>query len=159
MLSPDTGRLSTTQLRVPLRLYHFFCRIPQYARWRSTPAVATIRVMAIDDVHRDFGQRLKALRKKRRQSQDQLATTTGLSVDTISNLERGALTTRLTTIAKIAKALDANIGDLIDDRSPASAMPAEISELIDLLTGRDTDEIRAVIDITRTVLSIPSRKR
>jgi len=115
--------------------------------------------MAIDDVHRDFGQRLKALRKKRRQSQDQLATTTGLSVDTISNLERGALTTRLTTIAKIAKALDANIGDLIDDRSPASAMPAEISELIDLLTGRDTDEIRAVIDITRTVLSIPSRKR
>jgi len=55
--------------------------------------------------------------------------------------------------------LDANIGDLIDDRSPVSAMPAQISELIELLAGRDTDEIQVVIDITRTVLGIPSRKR
>src|ERR1700733_2184453 len=86
--------------------------------------------MAIDELHREFGQRLKALRKRQDLTQEDLARKAGLSVETISNLERGALTTRLSTIKIIADELGVKILALLDDDHLALAESPQLGKLV-----------------------------
>ena len=57
---------------------------------------------------------LKALREKKRMTQDELAEKSGVSRVTISKLESGAQrVTTNTTIIKLARALNVDAGDLL----------------------------------------------
>ncbi|WP_131735969.1 helix-turn-helix domain-containing protein [Actinomadura roseirufa] len=64
-----------------------------------------------------IGARLRSLRKERALTQEQLAEASGVSVDLIGKLERGRRSTaRLTSIAKLAGALDVEVSALTDKR-------------------------------------------
>jgi transcriptional regulator with XRE-family HTH domain len=59
-----------------------------------------------------FGEKVAALRQKRGLTQDQLASKTGLSVDTVGAIEQGRRWARLTTLHKLAKGLGTTTDDL-----------------------------------------------
>jgi len=74
---------------------------------RHKPTLAETRQRAL-------GHRIKALRKERKLSQEDLAEMIGKSVDTVSNIERGFSSTRLSTVFEIAEALKVGFIDLFD---------------------------------------------
>ena len=58
--------------------------------------------------------RVKAMRRERGWSQEELAHRAGLHRTFISQVERAVKNTTLYSVEKIAKALDVKIGDLVD---------------------------------------------
>ena len=52
-----------------------------------------------------FGARLKLLRAQRNMTQEQLADATGLTIESISDIERGIFGPRFDNLEKIAEAL------------------------------------------------------
>lgn len=60
-----------------------------------------------------FGRRLRELRQKCRVTQEQLSIATGLTEGYISNMERGLKVPSLTTILRIAVALNCKVTDLV----------------------------------------------
>ncbi len=67
-----------------------------------------------------FGQRLRDLRAEHGLSQDALADRTDVHPTAIGRLERGAREPRLTTILRIARGLDIQPGELLDELSANS---------------------------------------
>ncbi|WP_050897246.1 helix-turn-helix domain-containing protein [Patulibacter medicamentivorans] len=61
-----------------------------------------------------FGRKVRAARRARDWTQEDLAAASGLAVVQISRIERGVREVRLTTILKLLAALDGPIEDLID---------------------------------------------
>ena len=61
-----------------------------------------------------FGSRLKSLRTGRGLTQEQLADATELSIESISNMERGIFGPRFDNLEKIANALNVEVMQLFD---------------------------------------------
>jgi transcriptional regulator with XRE-family HTH domain len=61
-----------------------------------------------------FGQRLRALRRERGLTQEQLAELTKLSVDFISLVERGVNAPSFETIEQLAKSLKVKVVELFE---------------------------------------------
>lgn len=60
--------------------------------------------------------KIKEIREKKKMSQEELATKSGVSRTIISNLESGAfINTTASTISKIAKALEVKVSDIFFD--------------------------------------------
>lgn len=59
-----------------------------------------------------FGKRVAAMRQERNLTQDQLASKTGLSLDTIGAIEQGRRWARLTTLHKLAKGFGVSTDEL-----------------------------------------------
>jgi transcriptional regulator with XRE-family HTH domain len=62
-----------------------------------------------------FGQRLRELRAEHGLSQDALARNTDVHPTAIGRFERGAREPRLTTILRLARGLDVEPGELVDE--------------------------------------------
>ncbi|MDP9191457.1 MAG: helix-turn-helix transcriptional regulator [Acidobacteriota bacterium] len=60
-----------------------------------------------------FGARLRQMRKRRRLTQEDLGKAAGLAGPFISDMERGLKVPSLTTILRLAVALDCKVTDLI----------------------------------------------
>ena len=67
-----------------------------------------------------FGARLRELRIARGLTQPEIAAHVGTSASNISDLERGIKVPTLTTVARLAEALDCNVSELVEvlDRKP-----------------------------------------
>jgi transcriptional regulator with XRE-family HTH domain len=73
-----------------------------------------------------FGQHLRELRQKYGMTQQQLAAATGLTEGYISNMERGQKVPSLTTVLRLALALDCKVTALVsifDQSDLASILP------------------------------------
>jgi transcriptional regulator with XRE-family HTH domain len=70
-----------------------------------------------------FGARLREMRISRGLTQPKIAELVGTSASNISDLERGIKVPTLTTVARLADALDCNVTDLVDvlDSKPRTA--------------------------------------
>lgn len=60
-----------------------------------------------------FGQRLREIRQKRKFTQQELADAAGMSLTYISNMEHGLKVPSLTTIIRLAVALECKVMDLV----------------------------------------------
>lgn len=60
-----------------------------------------------------FGRRLRELRQKYGVTQEQLSLSTGLTEGYISNMERGLKVPSLTTVLRLAVALDCKVTELV----------------------------------------------
>lgn len=67
---------------------------------------------ALSKVHKDFGERIKQLRRTRDMSQEDLADAVGIDRSYMGFVERGERNPTLSKIAQIAKALKTSIADL-----------------------------------------------
>lgn len=61
-----------------------------------------------------FGRRLRSLRKARNVTQEQLSERTGLTIESISNIERGIFAPKFENLEKIAAALDVEVKQLFE---------------------------------------------
>ena len=59
-----------------------------------------------------FGRRLKYLRKEANLTQEQLADKTDLTIESISNIERGLFGPKFDNLEKIARAIEVEIKEL-----------------------------------------------
>ena len=66
------------------------------------------------DLKTNFGAHLQALRNSRGITQEQLAAEVGITVESISNIERGIHGPRFDNLEKIARALGAPVKDLFN---------------------------------------------
>lgn len=62
----------------------------------------------------EFGRRLQTLRRNAGITQEQLADKTGLTVESISNIERGLFGPKFENLEKIAAVLDVPVKELFD---------------------------------------------
>lgn len=68
-----------------------------------------------EEICRDFGQRIKSLRKRRGLTQRDLAQRVGVHVSFLGDVERGYKGCGIETIVRIADALDVRIYELFPD--------------------------------------------
>lgn len=61
-----------------------------------------------------FGARLREMRLSRGLTQPEIAARVGTSASNISDLERGIKVPTLTTVARLADALDCNVSELVE---------------------------------------------
>lgn len=66
------------------------------------------------DLRKNFGKKLKTLRRQAGLTQEHLAEATEISVDFISLVERGINSPSFDNLEKLAKALGVSIRDLFD---------------------------------------------
>ncbi|MBV8543190.1 MAG: helix-turn-helix transcriptional regulator [Acidobacteria bacterium] len=85
---------------------------------RSTKRQA--KVPQLGDEGELFGARLREVRIERGLTQPEVANRVGTSASNISDLERGIKVPTLTTVARLAAALECNVSELIEvlDRRP-----------------------------------------
>ena len=63
-----------------------------------------------------FGRRLRQIRRLKNLTQEQLAEVTGISVEFVSNIERGINAPSFDTLEKLAEVLNVSYVDLFDFR-------------------------------------------
>ena len=66
------------------------------------------------DLKMKFGNKLKQLRKEKGMTQEYLADETGLTVESISNIERGIFGPKFDNLEKLALALEIEVQLLFD---------------------------------------------
>jgi transcriptional regulator with XRE-family HTH domain len=67
----------------------------------------------MDDIHRRIATRIKALARERRLSANKLVDFSGIARGAMSNILTGKKSPTIRTLAKIAKALDVEIKELV----------------------------------------------
>lgn len=66
------------------------------------------------DIRKNFGKRIIALRQDRGWTQEELASISGISTRSISNIENGVFSVTLDTIDKLARSYSVSISALFD---------------------------------------------
>ena len=81
------------------------------------------------DTKTRFGLRLKAIRREKKLTQEELATRIGRSVDALSNIERGKSLPNFVTVEQLSQALSVPLKTLFDfDEAPISRRRAQLIE-------------------------------
>lgn len=68
----------------------------------------------MSDLKTQFGRRLRVLRKRADLTQEELAEATGLTIESISNIERGIFGPKFDNLEKIAKVIGVEVKELFD---------------------------------------------
>lgn len=74
-----------------------------------------------------FGERLRELRRKYRVTQHELAQAAGLTDAYVSNLENGFAVPSLTTVLRLAVALDCKVTELVSIFDRVDDLPSLVS--------------------------------
>jgi transcriptional regulator with XRE-family HTH domain len=64
-----------------------------------------------------FGRRLRQLRRERDITQEKLAESTGISIDMLSNIERGVNAPSFETMERLSKALGVHVREFFESSS------------------------------------------
>lgn len=114
-----------------------------------------------DDLLKQFGLRVQALRRRRGLTQEGLAEAIERSVDTVSNIERGLSGTRLETALSIAEAVGVTVTELFEfgpDGGGDRERRRAIEQIVGMLAGSDDDTLQAVTDLIRIALKLSTRQ-
>jgi transcriptional regulator with XRE-family HTH domain len=107
-----------------------------------------------------LGQRLRALRKERRWSQEKLGDESGLSGKFIGEVERGEKSISVDSLYRVSLALAIPLKDLTDVRPDRGAVPTEEAEKVfALLTPRRNPEELGMAYVVLRVLLGAERAR
>jgi transcriptional regulator with XRE-family HTH domain len=96
-----------------------------------------VREFMQEPVYSFFGSRVRALRERRKVTQEELARRVDLSRTSITNIEQGRQRVLLHQIFEIATALDAAPGDLLPKNAAASERPLreDVAKIVEALKG------------------------
>lgn len=118
--------------------------------------------MTHKELKRLFGLKVQALRRRRGLTQEGLAEALGKSVDTISNIERGAGSPRVETALDIANTLGVTLAELFDVEGRADDRDREhrkaLEETTKIIASLPTETIITISEILRGIVSISSLK-
>lgn len=110
----------------------------------------------------DFGKKVKEIRKSKGLSQRELGEKMGITQQTIAQYERAIEQPKLTTVRKLAEALDVPIGELVTDWASFSheeiamdwVAPSK-NELLKHYQKLNTQGKRKVVDYAEDMANIP----
>ncbi|MEJ0063287.1 MAG: helix-turn-helix transcriptional regulator [Alphaproteobacteria bacterium] len=115
-------------------------------------------------LNRQLGQRVKQLRRLKGLTQEELADAINRSVDTVSNIERGFSSTRLDTVAQLAKVLSVTLPEMFDfpsaqekGQEKGKAHRKEIDRLTRLLVSCPANRLPTVTKIIEQALELTTR--
>jgi transcriptional regulator with XRE-family HTH domain len=117
--------------------------------------------MSDEKIQREFGKRVGALRRRQGLTQDQLADVIGKSVDTVSNIERGFSSTRISTASSIASVLGVTLSDLFRPPADSEAERSRqilIDRLSGIIDGCNDSTLEAVIEVAAIVARVQERQ-
>ncbi|HYO67038.1 MAG TPA: helix-turn-helix transcriptional regulator [Archangium sp.] len=102
-----------------------------------------------EQLHLRFGNHLRRLRTAQKLTQEQLAERSGLSVDAIRRIERGAFSPSLETLAKLTGGLDVSLKTLFQtfEREKTD----RVAELCDFLSHRSGRDVQLVWRVVRAM--------
>jgi len=112
------------------------------------------------DLKRLFGRKVQALREQQGLTQEQLAERIERTVDTVGNIERGANSTRLETVARIAEVLGLELPELFefeDADIAGRARRRQASSLVRELSEQDDETFEAIRQLVGLALSLRRR--
>ena len=102
-----------------------------------------------------FGLRLKALRRQRELTQEQLAELIDRSVDAISKMERGQTLPNLETLMRLSEKLGVPLKDLVDPIDDSRKMDKERLELeaslIETIRSLNSRVLAVAADVLRVL--------
>jgi XRE family transcriptional regulator, regulator of sulfur utilization len=107
------------------------------------------------------GHRIHVLRVKKKWSQEKLAEETGLSKNSIGDIEHARKSATIDSLEKIVNALDTTIQDLFNLAEYIGKIenPDILIELIDKLVDRPIEDQRAFLEILDILLGRLDRKK
>lgn len=114
------------------------------------------------DDQNTFGPILKAVRSARRWSQSDLASATELSVDAISNLERGINQPSYSSLLTISAALEVPVADFFEADGQSRERSSAMAELIAKARQLDDRSLRTLVelaDVLKRRYSDPSNEK
>ena len=98
-----------------------------------------------------IGQKIRKFRKAQGLSQEELAEKIGISVTHMSHIETGNTKLSLPVFVDIAKILDVQTDDLLNDRDVISGAKAN-RELSEVLESCTTEQLNLITDVVKTIL-------
>ena len=103
----------------------------------------------MEELKKDFGKRLKELRKSQGLTQEQLAEKIGMDTQNLCKMENGSHFPQTKNLYKIAKVLDIEVKDLFDY---GHFMQREklVSEITDYLNKAATKELEFIYKIIKS---------
>lgn len=114
--------------------------------------------MTHKELKRLFGLKVQALRRRRGLTQEALAEAIGKSVDTISNIERGAGSPRVETALDIANTLGVTLAELFDVEERADDRGREhrkaVEKIVALVGDQDEATLQALGELLRVALKL-----
>ena len=97
------------------------------------------------------GQRLRAIRKKRGYTQEQLAEMAGISPQHCSGIETGAAKVSLPALVQLCNALGTTPNDILLDSVPAAAKPSLAWEVETVFSDATADEMYLMLAQAKSI--------
>lgn len=107
--------------------------------------------MGIELNYQLVGQRLRAIRKKRGYTQEQVAEMAGISPQHCSGIETGAAKVSLPALVQLCNALGATPDEVLLDSVPAAAKPGLMKEVEAVFSDCSADEIYLMLAQAKSV--------
>lgn len=101
--------------------------------------------------YRMMGERIRRQRVSNKMTQENLAEKANISVSFLGQIERGDRKPSLETVVNIANSLGVTVDQLLSD-SYKIAPKSLVDELAFLVREKSEDEIRTVIEVTKTII-------
>ena len=115
--------------------------------------------MMINDVQKQFGEKIRDCRKRKGMSQETLSELVDKTLDTISNIERGYTSTRIKTAIRLAKALDVPLVELFDFQATSQEdrqRRNQIQKVVEILRSCDDKTLNGAVEILKTHVRVCS---
>lgn len=98
-----------------------------------------------------IGKRLRAIRKKQRYTQEQLAEMAGISPQHCSGIETGGAKVSLPALVQLCRALDVTLDDILFDSVPAAAKPGLMREVEAVFSDASADEMYLMLAQAKSI--------
>ena len=98
-----------------------------------------------------MGQRLRAIRKERGYTQEQLAEMAGISPQHCSGIETGAAKVSLPTLIELCRALDTTADHVLSNDIPAARKPGLIREVEAVFSDATADEMYLMLAQAKSI--------
>jgi transcriptional regulator with XRE-family HTH domain len=97
----------------------------------------------------NVGENIKAFRSIKKLSQKEVALTIGIDQAQYSRIESGKVEPTLSSLKKIADALDISVSSFFSDEKPVdiNSFDADLIERLKLMTQLDKDELKSICHI------------
>jgi len=107
--------------------------------------------MSIELNYKLVGGRLRAIRKKRGLTQEQLAEMAGISPQHCSGIETGAAKVSLPALVQMCNALNASLDDVLLDSITAAAKPGLMREVEAVFADASADEMYLMLAQAKSI--------
>lgn len=115
--------------------------------------------MRIELNYKLVGQRLRAIRKQKGFTQEQLAEMAGISPQHCSGIETGAAKVSLPALIQLCNALDTTPNELLLDSVPAAAKPGLLQEVEAVFSDASPEELYLMVAQAKSIKEAVRIKR